>query len=463
MSPTRDNRSDGTTTAGGIDRRSLLRYAVAGGTAAVALPAVSPLAAAAELVVDAGGGGDHTTIQGAVDAATDGDTITVLPGTYDSGDDDPVEVSTPNLTIRGDPGDMGTIGAGPDAPDALSFTVLAGADGTSIHGFSLEGDSGTEGDALWVDLESSDSLSGVTASHNDMTGFVEVDLGPDVTLDGLDVSWNDMSGNDVDIDFEGTDATLTDARITNNRIVSGDGDVVLPELNTAGADAELLIRCNEIVDAEFDAIEFNLSDGAETSYDIRVHNNTIDGAGESGIEFRGSVGPDATVDIRYNEFLNCTNYGIENDDGTGDVSGITVAENDFVGNAIGVKNNATTVLDARDNWWGDASGPGAENNEEDADTGEPADGAGDTVYSANDTSIRFDPWLESAVDRPECEQDAESDGDGGVGRRDAGRDTPGSDVRDETEHDRRLLRRSYSRGGNRSGGRSGSSRRNQGR
>ena len=37
---------------------------------------------AATIVVDIGGGGDHTAIDPAISAASEGDTILVMPGTY---------------------------------------------------------------------------------------------------------------------------------------------------------------------------------------------------------------------------------------------------------------------------------------------------------------------------------------------------------------------------------------------
>ncbi|MFW5895788.1 MAG: right-handed parallel beta-helix repeat-containing protein [archaeon] len=352
---------------------------------------------------------------------------------------------------------MDTIGAGSDAPDALGFHLVAGADGTPVHGFNLSG-AGAEDDAIWVELTSGDTLDDVTVSHNDMTGVVEVDLSGSSTLDGLEIAWNDVSENDVDIDFEGADATLTNARITNNRIEDGVGDVILPSLNQTGASADLLIECNEVINAGSDAIEFQLNDGGE--YNIRVLNNTIDGAGDTGIEFLDGPGSDAMIDIRYNEIRNCDAHAIEFDDGGGDLAGVTVTENNIDGNAVGVKNDSSSVLDARNNWWGDATGPGAENNEEDPDTNEPADGDGDTIDSTNDESVRFDPWLESAVDRPQCEQDVESDG---VWRSDAGRDTDDSDIRNDTDSERGLFRRYLSRDGTWRGERSHSHRRGRGR
>jgi parallel beta-helix repeat protein len=61
------------------------------------------LLASRDIVVSPDGSGDHTTIAGAVAAASDGDTVLVQPGTYDES-----IVITRDITLRGD-GDRDTI------------------------------------------------------------------------------------------------------------------------------------------------------------------------------------------------------------------------------------------------------------------------------------------------------------------------------------------------------------------
>jgi len=60
--------------------------------------------------------------------------------------------------------------------------------------------------------------------------------------------------------------------------------------------------------------------------------------------------------------------------------------NNFDGLGIGVRNSGTGTVDARNNWWGDASGPSG--GVADPVTETPANGTGDAV-SAN---VLFDPW-----------------------------------------------------------------------
>lgn len=69
------------------------------------------------------------------------------------------------------------------------------------------------------------------------------------------------------------------------------------------------------------------------------------------------------------------------------VSGSTIADNGYEGLSI---TDTTGTVDARDNWWGAASGPSGD--VEDACTGTPADGAGAEILVRN-ASVCFAPWL----------------------------------------------------------------------
>ena len=84
----------------------------------------------ATIVVDKGGGGDHTTIQAAVNAAITGDAIQVNAGTYYEN----IVVSTDELTIFG-AGKATTIINGSKSGDVVNIT----ADDVTISGFTVEG------------------------------------------------------------------------------------------------------------------------------------------------------------------------------------------------------------------------------------------------------------------------------------------------------------------------------------
>lgn len=78
----------------------------------------------------------------------------------------------------------------------------------------------------------------------------------------------------------------------------------------------------------------------------------------------------------------------------------TAARNSIVGNDEGVLNTTLRVFDARDNWWGDTTGPAG--GAVDPFTGEVADGSGDAIAWVGagaemgaDTSVAFDTWSSS--------------------------------------------------------------------
>lgn len=95
---------------------------------------LSPLARAGDvLVVDSGGGGDHTTIQAAADAAADGDVLLVKPGTYPA-----FYVSGKGLSVIADGGvvDVQAPGVQLSVTNEDQVIVLAGlhAQGVKILG-----------------------------------------------------------------------------------------------------------------------------------------------------------------------------------------------------------------------------------------------------------------------------------------------------------------------------------------
>ena len=77
----------------------------------------------------------------------------------------------------------------------------------------------------------------------------------------------------------------------------------------------------------------------------------------------------------------------------GEFTPATLVNNEFLINEVGLNaQNLDGVADARNNWWGDASGPGG--GIEDPETGTIADGNGDVI----DGTVRFDPWLGSGTE-----------------------------------------------------------------
>jgi len=106
------------------------------------------------LVVDIGGGGDHTAIQPALDAAAEGDTVLVMPGTYIGADNTNLDFAGTNVELRSTAGAAATIIDCEDNTKAFSF--LSGDAGPScvIEGFTLTRGHATAGGLVYCWLSS---------------------------------------------------------------------------------------------------------------------------------------------------------------------------------------------------------------------------------------------------------------------------------------------------------------------
>ena len=95
-----------------------------------------PGLAAATITVDAGGGGDYTTISAAIAAASDGDEIVVSPGTYN----ETLNVNVDNLTIRGTHRNNVIIDiSGQAAVNGAGIYIANGVSGVTLQRFTLQG------------------------------------------------------------------------------------------------------------------------------------------------------------------------------------------------------------------------------------------------------------------------------------------------------------------------------------
>jgi len=151
----------------------------------------------------------------------------------------------------------------------------------------------------------------------------------------------------------------------------------------------LTITNNHFTNIHYEGME--LADG-----NMNINNN-IFSAGNYGVFVFESSVSGYQVNMQNNQFLNASIAGLHvNPVGGGSpfVPSITVQNGSFVGNGIGVRNESNVVVDARFNWWGDASGPSL--GAIDPVTSVVANGSGDSISPpAGGLMVRFADWLTS--------------------------------------------------------------------
>jgi hypothetical protein len=139
--------------------------------------------------------------------------------------------------------------------------------------------------------------------------------------------------------------------------------------------------------------------------EVGYEGNTFDanGVGIAGID------TDSIATVTRNVFKNNTIEGV----GVSDAASAVISENDFeLSNAAGVNNYGSTVVDARNNWWGASNGPSG--GISDSDSSATADGSGvplnQSQYSPSGP-INFDPFRSAPVFSATVSLDASGNGD----------------------------------------------------
>jgi nitrous oxidase accessory protein NosD len=366
-----------------LGRRTVLR-GVAG--TAVAGVAYTGLAGASDHCDDTVTDGE--SIQSAIDDADPGATVCVESGTYD----EDVFVDTVNLTLDGP--NAGVPGYGDRAAEAtVEGRVVLSADGATLDGFEVTPPAATTTQNSEA-VRASDTPDDVVIANNLVRDFERDDPGGDFYgVDGINVFGGradeairnaTVRGNEVrnlrnedvggvaGISVQGNveDATVSDNVVTEiarevtaygfGVVVRGTGnhdevpatvDVTDNDLNTVLSDPE----------SDFDGVGFEVeADGTDYRVsDCRIEDNDL------GVEVKVAAGE--TV----------------------------VESNDIEGNdRRGALNRDDASLDATDNWWGHASGPGGPDGRRNP--------AGKEVGKGDDIEgdVAFDPWLRRPVDSP---------------------------------------------------------------
>ncbi len=308
--------------------------------------------------------GDYDTIQEAIDAASDGDTIIVAAGLYEVN----VEIDK-SLTLKG-------AQAGVDARDRSGpETIIEPDEGTGIR--------------IITDEDQQVVIDGLTvqnAEHGIATP--EPTMAADITVRNVRV----LNPSNFGISPTFTLTTTVEYCYVEGAIQAVNAGALVPFPATVAT-----FRYNEIVDSEFGFTGYlkeSIIEGNEVRdfatggvgisgqfLETDIKNNTVAGYAEgAGLTFEDHYGRDLSRNVRVegNTFTQ-NNLGIYVFETQTTLTGITINSNNFVGNHwYGVRNNGGETLEATRNWWGDASGPS-----------KAGPGDGDGVSSR----VLYSPWL----------------------------------------------------------------------
>jgi parallel beta-helix repeat protein len=308
--------------------------------------------------------GDYDTIQEAIDAASDDDTIVVAAGLYEEN----VEIDK-SLTLKG-------AQAGVDARTRSGAeTIIEPAEGTGIRIIADEDQ--------WVVV---DGLTVQNAEHGIATP--EPTMAADITVKNVRV----LNPTEFGISPTFTVTTTVEYCYVEGAIQAINAGALVPFEPTVAT-----FRNNEIVNSQFgftgylkdSLIEGNLvrdfaTEGIGISgqfLNTEIRNNTVTGYVEgAGLTFEEHYGRDLSenVNVEGNSFTG-NDLGIYVFDTQTTLTGITVNFNNIDDNSrYGVWNQGGETLNATKNWWGDAGGPSGRG---------PGDG------DAVSTKVLYSPWL----------------------------------------------------------------------
>jgi parallel beta-helix repeat protein len=315
----------------------------------------SPASAATTTVSVCSVGCDFTTISSAVSAASAGDTIDVQGGTYTES----VAVSKP-LTIRATtPGT--TVVPGPGFNDP-GFKLQA--DDVTIQGFTI-GDRSAMNQTVGIDVASTNGTRIVDDIIVNNQRGVSLSGASDTVVSGTRFSDNNGSGPDNNAGLWGD--ALTGLTVENSTFVGHTNTAV----NVAGS-SHITITGSRFDDNGNVAVIWGDTD-VTVSYNVgtmmrgsgvylnQSSNVTISGndlaarGGISAVSVNNVTGPNSAVLVTHNVLRDfARGVGIAN----GALSDPLVASgNAFLTTTAGVRNLGSTLVDARGNWWGAASGP----------------------------------------------------------------------------------------------------------
>jgi len=316
------------------------------------------------------------TIEEGTDAVAAGGTVNVLPGTYDA-ESFPIQIDTAGVTLQSTGTAAETI---IDATGQGLAVQIGGTPGSPVTTVGVT----VDGFTITADSEGGIFLAGADDAiiQNNVIGGGTTVIDVSRYASGVTIS-----GNTVD-EFGSIFVHESDCTLTDNHIGR---DILLWPLAAETIEGTI-ITDNTFTDngdeAVNGAINFFGSDSGSAIKDTLIEGNSIASRDQAGIRIGSTSGTTLTIEdltITGNDITNNNLYGIHIYDVESWSTGNTISYNNITGNlTLGIKNEDAAIINAKNNWWGDASGP--------YNAATNAAATGDAV----DALVNYRPWLTSA-------------------------------------------------------------------
>lgn len=340
------------------------------------------------------------SVQRAIDAASEGNTVNVAAGTYGG-----FKVNVAGLTVLGDRGDMTQAGAGANAPlintctawgGSVCSSVLIDAAGVTVSGFNISNANGPYG--VQIGVIGGARANNATLSYNRIHGVYGVNSGDGIRAvsvepaDDVTIQYNliedirptnaaaGSSGKSVSGIFLRSaggafartlieDNLLRNISISAATGINGAKGIWVGGSAGSASVAELTIRRNQIsgVQSNLGAEGILVNHGKNstgTTSDLLISGNTISDvvgtASSHGIELSGAT-PNAQVrenDVNLATSTAANTAGVYIDAGANansSASSIKVSGNSLTGTGYGVDVAGNATVNASGNWWGSNS------------------------------------------------------------------------------------------------------------
>ena len=288
----------------------------------------------------------YQTIQSAINAASNGDTITVSDGVYYEH-----VIVNKGLTIKAASSPI-VDGGGSGA--CFGIYKSTGLSNVTIDGFEIR--NAEYGIWIYGAGASSTTYNNITLTNNNIYNHTRNGiLTTDATVNSLTISGSTVDNSGIGISF------------ANNSVVDG-----------------LIVDSNIVTNNNV-----GLALWWGTFSDVMVASCTFDGNGWEHINLGVTwTGPASITNVLITgcEFLSGPWCGVSAAATT--LTGVNINFNDFLTNQWGVFNTTTTVVDATLNWWGDVSGPYDPLDTDGLYQYNPG-GLGDAVSEY----VLYDPWV----------------------------------------------------------------------